>query len=664
MNEPGATIAKLLDRCEKQTSRWPKKGDYTVYARLYLDVDDEQGSDEAYVGQSRDAARRDGEHNRDANIEALNSREGYHANIASRTRPENRHVRILACNKTMGFQHARDFSLDLVEQTAMLALRTYSKMVSDFEGSFMEALAQQSLFMMAIDDDIRKELRFQEDFRPEHRRGINITSPLFGYLRGRTVSHTGESEDGTEEIPSVPMFALHIDPQHPSETGYTQYKMPQVVTRRSIKRSHDNWVLTFNGIRRTAIPGASSLERCRWELDLREDLGLEFHRMFGAKKKVTVMVVWELMDEVQPSEYPGPKLTPFRPPHCCPVFGFPKIGPYRDELGLSSLGMRVEWQDPETKIWYTSRVGKTHRLARHILDELSAGNTSSFDHHFQVLTALIQMLLSQRCLAPAPGFLKEIHPASLTPLIQRLDIDFLKQTARWVTQTTSIVGPVVPTTDEENKERLKAFIKGFQNFGSAPKQPMTVSGHPGSGGDQSGKKCKGKELVNPIFNLDSSSGRSAGIIAYCCDTCQISLRMNAQVTTNLVNMGARGGCDYDDSEKSCTTCKTLRRLCTFTPQTRLLELWAGDDELDEADYRGSSGGVQFPYDGRGPMRDLMVYSALKIFEKAREEFSVIQEPWTSQLSFLMADEAMAENKDVDGGGVAAAEEEEEEEDDE
>jgi hypothetical protein len=58
MNQPGATIAKLLEMCVKQTSQWPKKGHFTIYARVYLDVDDEQGSDDAYVGQTRDAARR------------------------------------------------------------------------------------------------------------------------------------------------------------------------------------------------------------------------------------------------------------------------------------------------------------------------------------------------------------------------------------------------------------------------------------------------------------------------------------------------------------------------------------------------------------------------------------------------------------------------------
>jgi hypothetical protein len=40
-------------------------------------------------------------------------------------------------------------------------------------------------------------------------------------------------------------------------------------------------------------------------------------------------------------------------------------------------------------------------------------------------------------------------------------------------------------------------------------------------------------------------------------------------------------------------------------------------------------------------------------------FSVIQEPWTCQLSFHMADEALADNKDEGGAEVVAVGEEEE-----
>lgn len=651
MNNPGATVAKLLEMCPEQTSQWPKKGDFTIYARVYLDVDDEEGSDDVYIGQTREAARRHMAHNAAANNEEMSRRVGYNANIASRTRSENRHVRILACNKTMGFQHAREYSLDMVEQTAMLALRTYSNLLNDFGRGRMEAMAQQSLFMVAIDEEIREGLGFQKDFRPEARRGINIASPLFGYQEPAT---SQAEEDEPAEVQSVPMLTLHIDPQHPNETGYMQYKMPQVVTRRTRTRERDDWVLKFNGLRRTATPGASSFERCRWELDVREDLGLEFHRVFGDKQRVTVMVVYELMDEVQPSEYPGPKIGPFRPPHRYPVLGLPKIGPYRDELGLSSLGMRVEWQDPESGLWYSAPVGKTQRLANLILGELSAGNTCLFNNSVQMLTALIQMLLSQRCLDPAPGFLKEIHPASLTPLIQRLELDYLKQTARWVTQTTSIVGPVVPTTDEENKGRLTAFLEGLENSTSAPKPFMTSIGHPGSGGDRPGERNVGAPpFINALFTIDTTSSRSAGSVEDCCDTCQVRKRTRELLTTTL---NTRRECDYNDSEKSCTTCKTLGRICTFTALTRLLELWVGEDGLNPRDYQEGHI-IQFPCDARGPMTELMVRSAFMVGKKV--VFSVIQEPWNCQLSFLMADEAAA-NKDKGDAEVVAVGEEEEE----
>ena len=96
-------------------------------------------------------------------------------------------------------------------------------------------------------------------------------------------------------------------------------------------------------------------------------------------------------------------------PHPFPYYRFPTIGPYKDEVGVNSLGLSLQWRDQSGK-WWSCRFGTAQPHSMVILSDLAKGKPAKFEDKFQQVTALIQMVHCQQCTNPSAGFYKEQVP--------------------------------------------------------------------------------------------------------------------------------------------------------------------------------------------------------------------------------------------------------------
>lgn len=106
MNPPGLAVAGLLaGSCPKQTHEWPSDGECVVYTWMYCEIENVPDSIGHYVGQSRRVQKRGREHNDNTDKREPCSDQGSHYDIAALTKPEDRHVVILASNKQIKWFH-------------------------------------------------------------------------------------------------------------------------------------------------------------------------------------------------------------------------------------------------------------------------------------------------------------------------------------------------------------------------------------------------------------------------------------------------------------------------------------------------------------------------------------------------------------------------------
>jgi hypothetical protein len=624
-------MEKLIRACKKQTPTWPADGQKVIYARVYTHLDDYHVDKEdaaPYVGQTIHAAQRDAEHRRLIQRRQPRETRQSHYDIALRSLEKDRHVLILACHNTFGFGDAGISAQHILEQTAILVLRSYANWLGDPDMENMTASAQQSRFLTKIDRDVREETGFQPDWRPA--RGTNVRSPLFETI------NDGAQQDFLGK-PARVMQAIHVKPTHPADCGFTSFKIAQFVRRTAAKKLNLRGQKTRDisyryGIdvygTRTDHNTPPNFTFASQNITVPNFLGDAIAKSVGKDDPkdngFIAMLVFELMDDDKSHPYP--------------YYRFPTIGPYHDDTGLNSLGLRLQWRSAgSSKQWYTARFGTPQPHAMKILTNLANGNPSTFENKFQQVTALIQMLRAQYCVSPSPGFYRDIRIGHSRPMIQTLELDHLRQTAEWRTSMLSDVAPCRRTTEEENAIRL-ANVADW----------LIPGGNVNVGYPDGGRK-------DPSLRLDELSLRSAATSGATCDTCKIRKIRTLGRQTGAVS---RAACDYDKDTKSCLMCRTMNRKCTFSSLTLLVEAWVGDLDYDKTKYHGKEGHTHLvPMVGQGRMATMLPHT---VFDGESFPVEEVGEPWGWRYLYTGAED---EAQEADEFAVKVEEGEEEGEED-
>lgn len=201
-------------------------------------------------------------------------------------------------------------------------------------------------------------------------------------------------------------------------------------------------------------------------------------------KGFMAMLVFEVMDDQKPHEKP--------------FYRFPTIGPYDDTTGVNSLGLRVEQQKAETKQWYSSPFGLSHKYSQTVTSGLAKGDATRLNYLFHKLTALLQMLRSQHSTDPSAGFFKDIHIGLTRPIVQDLHQDHMRQTLCWRTSIPTDVPSRREATKAENELKLKSVLEDISH--------RTAIGAPDHG------------QTDMFFKYDSVSKKSSGVPGWKTDT--------------------------------------------------------------------------------------------------------------------------------------------------
>ncbi|KAH6839498.1 hypothetical protein B0I37DRAFT_235730 [Chaetomium sp. MPI-CAGE-AT-0009] len=269
--------------------------------------------------------------------------------------------------------------------------------------------------------------------------------------------------------------------------------------------------------------------------------------------------------------------------HSRPYFGLPAVGQYRNYGAANCLGIRVEWKHHTQPRWFTAPLQLSLHEHGQMARALLRGDATRLTRRYQEATALIQMLRGQDSPNATDGFWRSLGFRGSRPVIQHLETDHLNQTIRWVSPPISYhaASPIKATT-EENMSWLLDHRRKLSPH-------MVIGTRPEVGG--------------AAWALDkrsmSSSGRhGVSLVGIPCDTCVILRSRNPYGLQT---------CGYDSESGTCTTCRALKRCCTFTPLTGILTGWLGREPTP-----GLQEGKHLPYYGAGPMRCLVPHLGMPL----------------------------------------------------
>lgn len=541
VESPNPTIETFINNCRPVTAQFPPSTRSSIYLRVYTRLD--QGKADVnnagiYVGQSVNVRVRGVQH--DAEIE---KRKGLVANgqperdlpthydIAAKCDPNDVHILLAVCGEIHLDPAFRDtnsglsVALDIMEQTVMLALRTYPVWVSTARvGEDMTTRLTQARLLHSVSEPIRSRLGLLEHFRPTY--GTNVNSPIF-------MSNRAGAKVSAREIQAV-----HTPGARPWMPGMTVYRLP---------------VFFFIPvIGRPVI--ALSIKKESWRLR-RRVLTIRLHSSLVAKILDTIdpvykasngfslTLVFQLMDD--------------REPHAQPCVGVPEFGMFKDAAkDVHSLGLRVEWKLAGLNNICTAPIPLYTRLTVQMNKQLvRAGGEAGVpraERMFQEILALINMLRYQTFSDPSPGTGWDItvHPGYCPPMVRLLQVDHLRQTLDWKVLEHTRVPVPEEATFEENTAKLRAAVYAGRLT------PLTTLGYPAGG------------TKDRMYFVDGRSAQAVGRTGVMCDTCSL-------LTLVIAHMH-HVECSATPGTTTCQACTRLRRPCTFTARAPLVQGWTGD----------------------------------------------------------------------------------------
>ncbi len=595
MESPNQTAPGLVARCDhlQQNPEWPADEVPIIYVRVYprLEGGNETG---VYVGYTGHAVVRDDEHNRKIQgPRNTNPSKPTHYDVAKLARQC--HVLIVLCPQgTENFGGGGTPELrTMTEQTVMLMLRSYAPWIAarrtqDLQmGNNLHYL--RARLLQAIESRVRDQTGFQPGWTV---RGTNVLSPLFDFF---------QHDDAPREVALMQTTtALRPHPSAPNKT------VARAVVRFTKTHKELGAKAFFRGHRvgsHRPVDTVSFLLPVHLTPKIRQTIEIS-----PSTEPFFATLVFELME---------------RGEHERPYYGLPTTGPYKDFGAVRALGIRVEWKHHTLPKWFSAPLQVHNRRLRHVQTAMLKGDSSSIELLYQEATALIQMVRSEHYPQSnaLKGFWRSLSFRGSQPLVRRFEIDHLRQTARWVTSVaTPTACPPAKSSFGENRDWLCDNRDELSRF-------MAVGQRP--------------EMGDALWFVDLTSASSVKKGWIRCDTCRIFATRRASFQT-------RGNqpCDYSPETHSCTTCTTLNRPCTFTPATKLLAAWVGEEDADYKDY--STHGqtvINLPNYSSEPIRQLVPHLGMPEEEAVTVE--EIQEPFGWQSLYAAIDCGELEDDEQD-----------------
>jgi hypothetical protein len=607
MESPNLSVAGLIAGCDKQRKSppppWPADGHRVIYLRVYTHTDREIafGNDTGlYVGYSGFAQMRDESHTKITKWPRQpKPNMPTHYDIAKLCHPRRRHVLIAILQQDTetfaagGTPEIRTMS----EQTVMLMMKSYCPwtLLSDSTSLF----TQRARLLQTIEKRARRDTNFQPGWAVC---GTNVSSPLFEFRHQHDLSEVSM------------MQTLSVHPPHPSKPAMT---VSRVLLR--FRKEHKAASTHLRG-HRVGDPESTTPLRIHLPHDLvsriRQDV-----EVTPSTEAFYVVVVFELVEggEHKDREHPYPE-------HENPYAGLPTVGPYKDFGAGNALGVRVEWRHHTLPKWFTAPIQISLKRQRHIASALRKGDATELVQLYQEVTAIIHMIRGEDLPNAPTGFWRSLGFRGSRPAIRKYEVDHLEQTARWVAPvTTHTTWRPTRSSFSQNSDWLCDYRDNISRL-------MSV-------GERPGKQDR-------LFYIDTTSARhafqTAGPAGVRCDTCTIfAIRSLSQNVSSAVEP-----CQHNPSTGTCPPCRALNRRCTFTPITKLLIAWVGDENANHKDYVGDKK-MHLPVYGGGPLRRLVPHLGMPDEVVVKE----IPEPfgWTSLYAHLDAGEL---DEDEEAGGLA------------
>lgn len=569
MDMPNATPQKLIQFCDRQREDWPSPDQHVVYLRVYTHQDPQRSDVNAaaiYCGQTNDAHGRELSHLEHTRKHTPRSGRLGHYDIAAATPAERCHVLIVVCNDTMSVAGNVRIAKNMLEQTIILTLQAYASFVGTTPRQRSFGNPQRINFLSALERQVRLDTNFQPKWRITH--GTNTNSPLFEFAwlwKGTVAVEDGRSPFGHIMVQSV-------EPRHPSLPGRKVYR----TVREVYIWSRNDYGIVFYGMSGTS---AADTVRAGRETDdkFKFAVPLVLAEKIIASTKATpgrsfkVVLVFELLDKGVPHERP--------------YLGFPSLGPYVNYNGVNSLGIRLEWQDATSKLWYTCPIAVRRHVLTKIGQGMYQGDAGASIDHFSRVTALIHMLRSQQCVDPTGVFYRTAYFRSNVPTVQHFIVDHLSQSARWE----------IPVSREVPAPQKATFE---HNYAIMVKNAHLLSKYTVVNAPEGGKK----DAIYDVDNISLQSSVRANDVV--CDTCTLlgRIRTEPNLTSSTFFHGFKD-CKYDHTDKTCDVCKAMVRPCTFTPLKPLAFAWIGPGATEM--LKNSAGQLILPLVGKGPMRHLL-----------------------------------------------------------
>ncbi|KAL2130600.1 hypothetical protein VTI74DRAFT_6199 [Chaetomium olivicolor] len=443
----------------------------------------------------------------------------------------------------------------MAEQTVMLMLKSFCPWMQTDSSK----RADLSLMRSRLLHDIERKTRQDTGFQPGWRiRGTNILSPLFEFR-----FHDRAPRE------AATMQTVSTIPPHPSLSGMTVARAVFSWHRHGHRVGKDVGVVAVLREFRVGHPDQN------------------LSRLF-------IHVPGNLTSQIRKSVEDTPSDRPFmatmvlelmgRGEHHYPYFGLPTAGPYKDFGAANALGIRIEWKDISSSKWFTAYLRISIKRSGTVADALMEGDSTPLESLYQEATALIQMIRGEEYPDAPDGFWRFLSFRGSRPAIQRFEVDHLQQTVRWIVPIpTASTNPPTRSRFEDNSQWLLNNHERLSPF-------MVV-------GEQPSQKDK-------VWYVDRTStisaNNTAGPAGPPCDTCTIIATCRADRGKSSLKQP----CEYDSVTKTCPSCQAMNRTCTFTPFTKVLGGWVGDDTVDPNDYKTGSC-ILLPRFSKGPMRELV-----------------------------------------------------------
>ncbi|QGI96907.1 hypothetical protein CEK26_009976 [Fusarium fujikuroi] len=512
------------------TASWPGNRP-CIYVRIYTDPED-RPEIESSEGQQTDIDRYVGIYVGQArrvwvrHLQHENRIDNYvptcgqtHYRTASKSLPEDRHTIPLLVFEDISVSN---MVLNMAEQVMIASFKSQMRwtFVNQPELAFHQLMQRRARFISNTARAVCQQIGWPE-LAPQ---GLNGSSPLF-------------EERSRNHVHCIPMATSG----GPFARVFTTYRMQKSLAdchaALTVQPGDRFWRKEINLLLKKA-DGTHD--------DIKLSMALDRQGITGPNHDVKRgFLVAEIMNDIQP--------------HPKAYVGCPSVGPFQNFLEGSRIALRFEWQADGQ--WYTVY------LQRRKLN-LSPPPTRSYDTEvviepYRAAMKMIQAFEGTVYTEPLNGF-----PQSLTiGNVQILQTDHLNQSYRWVSQQR-VTRPAPARASWDFNFNLMVRNFGNELFEEFSNQRVTFVG-------PSNPLTAGHGAMN-WDKEDYRNGMRVSDVK--CDTCTV-------IPWVLLN-GHTFNCVRDESRTDvwvCKNCSLFNRPCTFTPLSRLKQLFHGTSTVNGAD---------------------------------------------------------------------------------